>query len=145
MPGPRFEAGGGGSQVEVTAGRERFLKRRAVVDSAPGKTPGGVISGASGAGRGFCLGSLRPGPGGAHPVRGTEARRLSPGGSADHRGWFRAGSPVSCGWVPPALGLLAPGPRGPAAVRGQASGPQSTTYPEEACQAAGKCTISHAG
>ena len=40
MPGPRFEAGGGGSQVEVTAGRERFLKRRAVVDSAPGRRLG---------------------------------------------------------------------------------------------------------
>ena len=41
MSGPRFEAGGGGIQVEVKGGRERFLKRRAVVDSAPGKTSGG--------------------------------------------------------------------------------------------------------
>ena len=41
MPGPRSEAGGGGSQVEVKAGRERFLTSRAAVDSAPGKTSGG--------------------------------------------------------------------------------------------------------
>lgn len=33
---------------------------------------------------------------------------------------------MSCGWVPPELGLLAPGPQSPAVVRGrdQAPGPQ---------------------
>ena len=44
MPGPRSEAGGGGSQVEVKAGRERFLTSRAAVDSAPGRRLGAVVS-----------------------------------------------------------------------------------------------------
>lgn len=35
MPGPRFKVGGGGSQVKVKVGRERFLKSRAAVDSDP--------------------------------------------------------------------------------------------------------------
>lgn len=41
MPGPRSEAGRGGSQVEVKVGRERSLTSRATVDSAAGKTSGG--------------------------------------------------------------------------------------------------------
>ena len=158
MPGPRSEAGGGGSQVEVKAGRERLLTSRAAVDSAPGKTSGGgrlrwqaglsmvPISGArvqgleEATGRGVSTLGGRA----STAVLATEPCSLLHSCTHCQGAGSKLGGPVNCGCVPPALGLLAPGPRGPGVVRGQGSGPRTTAYPAEACQAAGK-GVSHAG
>ena len=133
MPGPRSEAGGGGSQVEVKVGRERSLTSRAAVDSAAGKTSGG--------GRlGWHTGLATVPVSGAH-VQGLEeaagrwvsrlggraraavlARALLPAAQLPSRpgGWSRAGRPhelrlgAPCAWPP--------GPRAPESSCGQRAG-----------------------